>query len=206
MLEQLIPDAEVELENLAHIGTTGFVMGFGLRFGQPDFFLNRYPDAWTEKYEEENYFFGDPVAAWTIARTGTIRWSDIGFPDPRGVGKEAAKHGLIYGATTVTKVGRKRCFLSLARPDRELADAELDHIERSLKRWAKIVCKSPQALTEAELDVLRLSRDGLINVDIAEKLDISPSTVKFRMNSVQKKLGVDNRIAAITMAVRKQLI
>lgn len=126
MLELAIPDHEAELERLHEIGTTGFFLGFGLRYGEPDFFLNRYPKVWTDIYEAENYFFGDPVAVWTIAREGMTRWSANRFPDPRGVMKAAAEHGLVYGATFVVKIRSKRSFLSLARPDRELSDDEMD--------------------------------------------------------------------------------
>ncbi len=61
MIELVIPNHEEELAHLSEIGTSGFVIGFGLRFGQPDFFYNGYPEDWTAHYEEENYFFGDRV-------------------------------------------------------------------------------------------------------------------------------------------------
>lgn len=38
MIELVIPNHKEELARLAEIGTSGFVVGFGLRFGQPDFF------------------------------------------------------------------------------------------------------------------------------------------------------------------------
>ena len=72
MLEIAIPNHEAELQQLEAIGLSGYFLGFGLRFGQPDFFMNKYPDAWTKEYETENYFFGDPVAVWTITREGDL--------------------------------------------------------------------------------------------------------------------------------------
>ena len=57
MLEIAIPNHEAELQQLEAIGLSGYFLGFGLRFGQPDFFMNKYPDAWTKEYETENYFF-----------------------------------------------------------------------------------------------------------------------------------------------------
>ncbi|MBU3031159.1 MULTISPECIES: helix-turn-helix transcriptional regulator [Paracoccus] len=206
MIEQAIPNHEEELARLAEIGTTGFVIGFGLRFGQPDFFLNRYPEAWTTKYEEENYFFGDPVAAWTIARTGAIRWSEITFPDIRNVMPEAAKHGLIYGATVVTKVGRKRSFMSLARPDREMTDAEMEYLHSQIQLWARLFARSQVALTEGEIDVLRLLRDGLTQGEASERLGISTSTVKFRLSSAQKKFGANRTANVIALAARQNII
>lgn len=206
MIELAIPNHEEEMSRLAEIGTTGFVIGFGLRFGQPDFFLNRYPEVWTAKYEEENYFFGDPVAVWTIARTGAIRWSDIKFPDVRDIMKDAAEHGLVYGATAVTKVGRGRSFISLARSDREVTDHELEYVHERIKLWAKLFVRAQVSLTELELDALRLLRDGFTQAQAAEHLNISVSTIKLRLASVQRKLGTHRTANAIALAVRMQII
>ena len=113
MLEIAIPNHEAELQQLEAIGLSGYFLGFGLRFGQPDFFMNKYPDAWTKEYETENYFFGDPVAVWTITREGMTRWSEVKMPDMRGIMARAKAHGLRYGATFVVKVESKRSFLGL---------------------------------------------------------------------------------------------
>ena len=104
MLEFVSPNHHEELQELDLIGNAGFILGLGLRFGKPDFLLNRYPDAWTEQYERQNYFFGDPMTVWTMTRTGCIRWSECGFPDLRGIMGEAKRHGLAYGATFAVAV------------------------------------------------------------------------------------------------------
>lgn len=206
MLESIIPNHEDELRSLSSYGHTGFVIGFGLRFGQPDFFLNRYPEAWTSLYESENYFFGDPVAAWTIARTGAIRWSEVKFPDPRGIMAKAKKHGLKYGGTFVVKIDRKRSFLSVARQDRELNDGEMLVLHNKIETWAKLFAKAKVMLTEAELQALAAMRDGLRQSEAAEKLQVSVSTLKTRLDSAQKKLGAPNTLNAVVLAVRQNLI
>lgn len=206
MIESVIPNHEDELRQLETLGNAGFVIGFGLRFGQPDFFLNRYPDAWTNLYETENFFFGDPVAAWTITRTGAIRWSEVRFPDPRGIMKAAARHGLNYGATFVAKVERKRSFLSLARNDRELTDAEMLVLNSKLDTWAKLFVRAHVALTDHELEALAAMRDGCKQSEAAEHLGVSVSTLKLRLDSAQKKLGAVNTLNAVVLAVRQNLI
>lgn len=206
MLDAFIPNSEDELRSLASYAQSGFVIGFGLRFGQPDFFLNRYPDAWTALYEQENFFFGDPVAAWTITRTGAIRWSEVRFPDPRGIMAQAKKHGLQYGATFVTKIDRKRSFLSAARPDREFNDGEMLVLHSKIETWAKLFVKSKVSLTEAELQALVAIRDGARQSEAADALQISLSTLKARLDSAQKKLGANNTLSAVVIAVRQNLI
>jgi NarL family two-component system response regulator LiaR len=61
-------------------------------------------------------------------------------------------------------------------------------------------------LTERELEVLRLMVEGLNNAEIAEKLVVSLSTVKYHISNILMKLGVENRVAAVTTAMQKKLV
>ncbi len=58
----------------------------------------------------------------------------------------------------------------------------------------------PETLTERELEVLRLIAAGFSNPAIAQKLIISVGTVKAHTSSIYGKLGVNNRVQAITEA------
>lgn len=60
-------------------------------------------------------------------------------------------------------------------------------------------------LTPREHDVLALLVKGLTNVEIAEQLFISRSTVKVHVSNILTKLGVSNRREAIALAVRDKL-
>lgn len=57
-------------------------------------------------------------------------------------------------------------------------------------------------LTERELEVLRLVRDGLANKQIARKLLISERTVKAHLTRVFQRIGVSDRTQAALWAVR----
>jgi NarL family two-component system response regulator LiaR len=63
-----------------------------------------------------------------------------------------------------------------------------------------------EALTGRELDVLKLMVDGLKNTEIAEQLVVSLSTVKYHISNILMKLGVENRVAAVTTAMQKKLV
>jgi len=61
-------------------------------------------------------------------------------------------------------------------------------------------------LTERELEILRLMVDGLSNPDIAKKLFVSRSTVKFHVSNILMKLGAASRTEAVSMAIHGQLV
>jgi len=63
-----------------------------------------------------------------------------------------------------------------------------------------------EALTERELDVLKLMVEGLNNAEIAERLVVSLSTVKYHISNILGKLGVDNRVSAVTMAIQRKMV
>jgi PAS domain S-box-containing protein len=61
-------------------------------------------------------------------------------------------------------------------------------------------------LTQSELRVLALLVDGQSNAKVAEHLVISPSTVRFHVTNIIRKLGVANRTEAAALAVRRHLV
>jgi NarL family two-component system response regulator LiaR len=63
-----------------------------------------------------------------------------------------------------------------------------------------------ETLTEREVEVLKLMVDGLNNAEIAERLVISLSTVKYHISNILMKLGVDNRVSAVSLALQRKLV
>jgi NarL family two-component system response regulator LiaR len=63
-----------------------------------------------------------------------------------------------------------------------------------------------ETLTEREREVLKLMVEGLNNAEIAERLVVSLSTVKYHISNILMKLGVDNRVGAVTTAIQKKLV
>jgi DNA-binding NarL/FixJ family response regulator len=85
----------------------------------------------------------------------------------------------------------------IGRPD--LIDRIMEGFRDSLRR-ADEARTNP--LSERELDVLRLVAEGKRNRQVAETLGISEQTVKNHLSSIMHKLGVPNRVRAVTSAVR----
>ena len=61
-------------------------------------------------------------------------------------------------------------------------------------------------LTSREKEILTLVAKGESNADIAQKLFVREVTVKTHLNSIYKKLNVDNRVQAVLLAIQTQII
>jgi len=61
-------------------------------------------------------------------------------------------------------------------------------------------------LTNRELEVLRLIRDGHRNKQIADRLAIAETTVNFHIKNLVDKLGANDRAHAVTIALRRGLL
>jgi two-component system, NarL family, response regulator LiaR len=61
-------------------------------------------------------------------------------------------------------------------------------------------------LTEREKEVLALMVKGLNNPEIAERMYVSRSTVKFHVSSILSKMGVASRTEAVAVALQQKLV
>ena len=61
-------------------------------------------------------------------------------------------------------------------------------------------------LSDRERDILALMVEGKSNGEIAERLFVSQSTVKFHVSNILSKLGVSGRTEAVAIAVKHHLV
>jgi NarL family two-component system response regulator LiaR len=71
---------------------------------------------------------------------------------------------------------------------------------------ARLQAQETDCLTEREREVLKLMVEGLNNAQIAERLVVSLSTVKYHIGNILMKLRVENRVAAIRIAMQNKLV
>jgi len=83
-----------------------------------------------------------------------------------------------------------------ALPDRDFATRLLSSFDVAPPRRAP----SPDALSEREIEVLRLIASGASNQEAGRKLFIAPSTVKKHLENIYAKLAVGGRVEAIGRA------
>lgn len=85
---------------------------------------------------------------------------------------------------------------------RVLSDEATQALIQAATRPAEPVYK----LTEREYEVLHLLIEGLTNPEIAQKMMVSRSTVKFHISSILSKLRVSNRAEAVALALRQKIL
>jgi DNA-binding CsgD family transcriptional regulator len=79
------------------------------------------------------------------------------------------------------------------------------HLLGSLvKRWRLQGIRT--TLTERELEMLALASTGNTTARIADRLSLSPWTVKTHFENIRLKLGVPDRTAAVAYAIRAGMI
>lgn len=76
----------------------------------------------------------------------------------------------------------------------------LIHVNRAIYQASRF------DLTDREKEVLTLMAEGLNNLEIADRLIVSRSTVKFHVSSVLSKLGATTRTEAVAIALQTRLV
>ena len=69
------------------------------------------------------------------------------------------------------------------------------HISRQISR-----------LTRREMEVLKLVTLGMLNKEIAHKLEISEKTVKNHVSNIFKKIEVSDRTQAAVFAIKNRIV
>ena len=83
----------------------------------------------------------------------------------------------------------------------------LDHYGRDENRRAREEAQTAlAALTEREREIAVAVAEGLSNAEVAERLYVSPATVKAHLATIQTKLGVRNRVQVAVHAERAGLL
>ncbi|MBA3911640.1 MAG: LuxR family transcriptional regulator [Rhodobacter sp.] len=195
----------VLLEQLNRLAPMGYTVGLHIRFATPLVYKSSYPDAWVDHYNSHSYYLRDPLVFWGVGVEGTTRWSSIPLPDPFGVMKKAAVHGLKFGAVSSYGPITSRSIVGISRSDREFDDEELGHL-RELTVKLHIEAKPPSDLTKAQIEALQCLANGDRHAAAAEKLGITESAFKARLQSARIRLEARTTSEAIRKAREYRLL
>ena len=196
------------MPELSRLAPAGFYVALRVGFAFPVEEQNEFPEAWIQRYTERGLMLQDPVMHWVYANSGATRWSAIESEDVRGVLPQAAMYGLKYGAVVCcvdNDRAAQRSFGSFARSDREFLDCEINDLVRAMHSLHAAMTP-PSNLTNAELEALRMVKNGLLMKEIANLLGVSEGAVKQRLKNAKTKLKAKTSTHAATMATSFGLI
>ena len=93
-----------------------------------------------------------------------------------------------------------------AKGDRYLSPPLSQSALASFRRNGRMSADPFDSLTARELDVLRLTAEGLSGAQVAERLLISPRTVETHRSNISRKLNVKNQKELIRYAIQRKLV
>ena len=194
--------------NFENSALSGYYIGVRVGFAFPVAEHNAFPAEWISTYTREGLMLHDPLMKWVYSSIGACRWSDMDISDDHKIMDRAAKYGLRFGAgiCCVDRNGSgQRSFGLFARADREFTDEEIEYFFTSVTEL-HLTAQAPTNLTDAELEVLRMLRDGMLIKQIAAQLEISQGAVKQRLKNAKQKLDARTSNHAMALAMEYGLI
>jgi LuxR family transcriptional regulator len=196
------------LERFSKLAPGGYYLALRVGFAFPMEEVNALPQPWVDHYTFHRFMLSDPVIRWVYSNSGVIRWSDIEIEDPKQVLRQARMFGLKFGMAVAVFDGDstgQRSFGTFVRGDREFDDDEVAQIATEVERLHRSKAP-PTNLTAAEIEALRMVKDGLRLKQIAHVLGISEGAVKQRLKNAKTKLGAKTGAEAMSIASSFSLI
>ncbi|MBP1805536.1 helix-turn-helix transcriptional regulator [Rubellimicrobium aerolatum] len=203
-----VPAVDSLTLDLGLLAPAGHYLALRVGFAFPLEEENRFPRPWVEDYARHGHLPWDPLIRWIYGAEGSIRWSEVALPDPRGVLDLARRHGLAFGAAVSVLDGEEggpRSYGLFARPDREFLAEEIALLAAHVEARHRAL-SPPRNLTLAELEALRLVKDGQRLKQIAHRLGVTEGAIKQRLKNARHKLRAKTGAEAISRAVGFGLI
>jgi predicted ATPase/DNA-binding CsgD family transcriptional regulator len=139
----------------------------------------------------EGYQLQDPA---TAAKAVGI-WGQLGCPYEQALALfEGTDEDKGKALTAVRKLGANAVYEKLKR---EMRTSGIRSIPRGIRKSTQ---SNPALLTERELGVLQLLKEGMQNKEIATRLFISAKTVDHHISAILFKLDVSSRLKAVQEA------
>lgn len=187
---------------MRRLAPSGYYLALRVGFAFPLEQVNALPGDWIETYTRNRFLLFDPVIRWCYHNTGARRWSELAVDDPQGILARARAFGLRYGVA-VAVVGNddtgQRSFGYFTRDDREFDNGEMEEVLAHVARLHD-AHRPPTSLTPAELEALRMVKDGMRLKQIAHHLGVTEGAVKLRLRGAKAKLHAATSTQAATLA------
>lgn len=195
---------EFGLARLTELAPAGYALGLHIRFASAQIMVQTYDQRWIDIYTSQGYMMSDPLVFWGFGTEGTIRWSELNYPDPNNVMAQAAGFGLRYGIAVSHGPTSSRSIGGFARGDREFTDSEIQTIAEIVHILHR-QSTPPDKLSASQLQALRLIAKGFRYSEAAQQLGITESALKARLRTARDRLLCRTNAEAIQRAIEYKL-
>jgi DNA-binding CsgD family transcriptional regulator len=145
----------------------------------------------------EGYVLNDPAAALKAAAL----WKEIGCPYEQALALfEGDVENKKEAISLMKKIGADAVYNKMKQ---EMRNEGITNIPRGIRKNTR---SNPAHLTERELDILHLMKEGMQNKEIGNKLFIASKTVDNHITSIFYKLNVHSRTRAVEQAIQMQIL
>ena len=210
---------------LAAFGFDRFICSRTDGSGVPTALASLNIDKWASHYLEQGYMAVDPCKMWNRAGRPEFSWAEARrWSERRGLlnskerdlWAEASADGM-NGGLVITNSGPAGHVLitrimtegrDIRPADRPILDGLAVIYSTMLSRLLEEAHDKPlnSVLTLREAECLRWASLGLTDLDIGDRLGLSPRTVSNHVENAKRKLGSPNRIAAFRKATELGLL
>lgn len=190
---------DAELARIGQIATAGYFLAVRNRGTSPVMAFQTYPQKWIDQYTDNAYVLRDPITTWALTVGGTVRWSSPFLPDPFRIFRQAADHGLRFGASVAHGPLGALTICSVARSDRELTDDEIAQVKDIVIGLHDRI-DLPKELSPPMKEILMILADGGTTAQVAERLGVSEPAARMRIKQVLDAMFAQTSAVAVQRA------
>lgn len=225
-----LADLAMEVRKITrHIGFQHYLYGAHIltKGGETlQYIFSGYPEQWMQAYQSCRYIEIDPVIEHCFFRNTArpLIWDDQLFntANRREFWEEAQGNGVASGLSVPIHAGQGEvALLSVANPERGrdalnhqaqaaglmyVLSGYLHEAIRQLVYTPELVQVTRPILTARELECLAWWVNGKSAWEIGHILNLSERTIRFHLNNLKIKLGVQKKSQVVARAVKLQLV
>lgn len=181
--------------------------------------LQRFPEAWADRYNRLGYVFRDPIVERLQADRASFSWRDAYESSENAgnvtlIGGEAAEFGLRDGFVVpitlldgnVAAISFGGAYPDLTPDDQALLGFVSNYAIGQLLQRRHSAKEARGRVTAREYDCLLWSAEGRTEQDISDILGISKSTVTKHILSAREKLDALTKTHAVAIAMREKFL
>ena len=178
--------------------------------------LTTYPEEWTKRYQDRNYFFSDPVLIKARQRLVPFVWGpNHKLPThsklQKRILREGAAFGYQYGLIIPLRgfSGEFACLIVSFGDQKETIDDVVIHCDSDLwisalyfheQIWQTLTGETSTAslyLTERQVQTLTWLATGKSMGDVAIILDVSEYAIRYHLLQAAERLGTPNLTSTV---------